>query len=349
LSDVPASTDAYDEALERLAGLAPEYGPGLSNHGPMVAEALVRLGCPDAVGPWVERYRRRLDPGPSSGRYLDPPEWQAALGDRRHWADWVTTFETKLGAEPAEAVVARWVPRLAPGTVGGAGHGLLRTAHAVRALAEADRPGRRAELAQGLAYWAASYQELPGPPLLLGPRTVPEALAAVPPLPEEAPEEPTISGQLTHLDMVAAPFEQAVSALAEPADLVEALDEVALGGAGAYLDNADGGDAIALIHTVTVPLGLELLLPLLADDEAVTAFAYGWQAAAGLHAAFAPRRAGQRSGEPPAPEQVVAAALASGDEHAIKLAEACLRVYARRPHPDLLAAPADAARRLTAG
>ena len=38
-----------DQALAMLGSCGPEFGPGLSNHGPMGAEALVALGRPDAV------------------------------------------------------------------------------------------------------------------------------------------------------------------------------------------------------------------------------------------------------------------------------------------------------------
>src|SRR5689334_16921559 len=39
-----ASSDVLDEALERLAQRGPAYAGGLSNHAPMVVEALVTLG-----------------------------------------------------------------------------------------------------------------------------------------------------------------------------------------------------------------------------------------------------------------------------------------------------------------
>ena len=45
-------TDPLDEALTLLAATAPEYGShGLTNHGPMAAEALVQLERADAVLP----------------------------------------------------------------------------------------------------------------------------------------------------------------------------------------------------------------------------------------------------------------------------------------------------------
>ena len=180
----------------------------------MVAEALVALGRPEAVAPWVDRYRRRLEPAPGPGTPLVGDQWEGALGQIGRYADWVALFDGLLDEEHPDDILEDWVPRLAPGSIGAAAHGLIRTAHGARALAAADLPGRRHELAQGLAYWAARYQELPGPPLLLGRLTVPEALAGIPAVPEEAPTEDRISAQVRHVDMVAAPFEQAVSALA---------------------------------------------------------------------------------------------------------------------------------------
>jgi len=325
-----APGDAYDEALEALAAFGPEFGgSGLSNHGPMAAEALVALGRPEAVAPWVAAYRRRLEPGPGPGRPLDSAEWEAALGHMERYADWVVHFEAALAEHGPAATVARWVPRLAPGSIAAATHGLLRTAHAWRALGRQDRPGRRHELAQGLAYWAARYQELPGPPLLLGPFGAEEAVAALPALPEEAPAEPSISRQVAHLEMIAAPFEQAVAALGDPADPSAALAQLALAGTGALEANAGRGVDIALVHAVTAPMGLELLLGALDAADRPTVFAYGWQAVAALHATYATERAVPAPGSAaPSPDEVVEAALASGDEHAIKLAEAALRTAA---------------------
>ena len=40
-------------------------------------------------------------------------------------------------------------------------HGVLRTGHATRALRQRETAARRNELAVGLGYWAARYEELP--------------------------------------------------------------------------------------------------------------------------------------------------------------------------------------------
>lgn len=49
-----------DQALSMLAGCGPEFGGGLSNHGPMAAEALLALGRGEEVERWVASYRTRL-------------------------------------------------------------------------------------------------------------------------------------------------------------------------------------------------------------------------------------------------------------------------------------------------
>ncbi|HVX19980.1 MAG TPA: hypothetical protein VHB02_01390 [Acidimicrobiales bacterium] len=357
------SDQVLDDALAALDGYGPEFGHGLANHGPMAAEALVALGRSEDVPAFVTAYRRRLRPAPPPGRALPPGEWEGALGRVDRWADWVALFDRELDAEPFDEVTARWVPRLAPGSMAAATHGLIRTAHAVRSLCRAgatpgsDRPAapsrRRDELARGLAYWAARYQEVPGPPLLVGRDGVEAALAGLPVLPEEAPREWLIADRVRHLDMVAAPFEQAVAALAPPDDPAAALAQLAAGGAVAYLANAEDGDAVALVHAVTAPMALDLLLPVVDGADRPTVFAYAWQAVAALHACFAPRRGAppavdDRGGDDEPFDQAVlaAAAAASGDEHAIKLAEAAYRAYAATGHPALPAAAVDAASRL---
>ena len=72
--------EILDESLARLARTGPEYRGGLSNHGPMAAEALVRLGRADEVEHWVDGYIRQLDDAPrASGRITDDT-WREALG-----------------------------------------------------------------------------------------------------------------------------------------------------------------------------------------------------------------------------------------------------------------------------
>jgi hypothetical protein len=345
-------TDQLDRALGIFASTAPEFGRfGLSNHGPMAAEVLERFGRADAIGDWVAAYREHLDPAPlPADKPLGEDAWPAALGVPAQFPEWLALFEREMADRPVAAVVEEWVPRLAPGTVGAATHGLIRTAHGLRALGVADTPPRRLEVATGLAYWACRYQELPGPPLLIGHQSVPEALADLPYLPEETPDEFLISARVAHMADIPEEFEQAVASLGYGGDAIALVDALAVGGARAYLRNAGDGHEVALIHAVTAPLALELVLPWLGEEDHSAALAYAWQAVAAIHVAYdVDRGAAEVEGSAtPSPDALVKQALRSGDAHALKLTEAALRCHARTQEPALLQVAADASARLSA-
>ena len=341
-------TDLLDAALSTFAATAPEFGPyGLSNHGPMAAEVLGQLGRGDAIAGWVAAYQKHLQPAPPAAKPLTEEEWPAALGVMDRYPEWLALFETEMADRPVAAVVGEWVPRLVPGIVAAALHGLIRTAHGLRALGEADSSARRLEVATGLAYWAARYQELPGPPVPIGHQGVPEALAALPYLPEETPQEFLISATVAHMADISDEFEQAVASLGAGGDALALLDALAVGGARAYLRNAADGHAIALVHSVTGPLALELVLPWLAEEDRDAAVAYAWQAVAAVHVVYdINRHDSDAVGDAPLErDALIERALASGAPHALKLTEAALRCYARTHEPALLRAAADAVAR----
>jgi len=342
-------TEPLDDALTAFAATGPWYGPhGLANHGPMAVEALDHLGRSEAIGPWTAGYLRRLEPAPTPDRRpLGEDEWPGALGHQARLGGWLALFEREVADRPVAAVVGEWVPRLLPGAVGAATHGLIRTGHALRALGQADTPPRRLEVALALAFWASVYAELPGPPLLIGHEGVAQALADLPYLPEEAPQAFLISDRVAAVAEIPDEFEQAVASLGWTGAAVALLDELARGGAAAYLRNADDGGAIGLLHAVTAPLACELLLPWLEEADQDAALGYVWQAVAALHVAYdVDRRPAPSGSEPPAAADLADRAVASGDEHAIKLAEAALRSFGRTGDPVLLVAAADACARL---
>ena len=341
-------TETLDDALTVFAATAPNYGSlGLANHGPMAAEALAHLGRNEAIPAWAAHYAKRLDAAPPPARQLTETEWQQALGRRDRFPAWLALFEREVADRPVAAVVGEWAPRLLPGTIGAATHGLIRTGHAVRGLGVADTPPRRLEVATGLAFWASSYQELPGPPLLIGREGVTQVLADLPYLPEDAPAAVLISDRVAAVGDIADEFEQAVASLGWNGGSVELLDQLATGGALAYLRNADAGGAIGLLHAVTSPLACELLLPWLAQEDRDAALGYVWQAAAALHVAYdVDRIAPAPTYAPSSAESLVDRAVASGDEHAIKLTEAALRSFGRSGDAVLLLAAADACTRL---
>ena len=173
--------DTFDEALERLRGTGSEVAGGVApNHGPMAAEALVALGREDDVVAWAHRYRRKLDAMPSSSSPIPAEGWQQVLGATDRFADWVAFFRVQIAEAPWRAVFREWIGRLLPATPSAGAHGLIRTAHALRALTHAETPLRVEELGVALAYWAAYYRKLPGTPHLTGALDLGDALDQIP-------------------------------------------------------------------------------------------------------------------------------------------------------------------------
>lgn len=148
-----------DDALEELQSYGTNYGPHLfANHAPMVAEALASVGRSEAIASWLEGYIKHLEPAVPASSPVGAETWREALGDPNRFTDWTQFFRREIDNQPWRDVVARWVPRLAPGFAGQLLHGAIRVAHAVRGLAE-ETPARMEELAGALAYWAIAYWE----------------------------------------------------------------------------------------------------------------------------------------------------------------------------------------------
>src|SRR5688500_13401477 len=127
-----------DEVLERMRDTGPEFDGWLSNHGPMAADALLRMGAPVDVHAWLDGYSARLEDAPAARWPIDPDDWREVLGDPSRLGDWLAYFDRALREAPWTVVLSDWWPRLTPGAVASATHGLIRTGHAVRALREAE-------------------------------------------------------------------------------------------------------------------------------------------------------------------------------------------------------------------
>jgi hypothetical protein len=325
--DTKAADDgALDAALERLARTGPEYGGGLANHAPMAAEALVRLGRADAVARWVEGYARRLEPPPVALDRIARDAWQATLGRRERVGDWAALFRRELAEAKWSDVLGLWVPRLAPGFVAVATHGPIRTGHAARALGERETPPRLHELAEGLAYWAANFTRLPESDAASGHARPSEAIATLELLPaSERRSSGFITARLAGLERFA-PFRDVAARVAVSGDPSAFFSDLTATFARVYLENASPGKVITFVHGVTGPSAARLLLPYADSDGARALMRYAWQAAAAFYVAMGDRAAAP-SGDPAplAAAELVERAVANGDEHAIKLTEACLR------------------------
>ena len=118
-------------------------------------------------------------------------------------------------------------------------HGLLRTAHALRALQDAETPLRIEELGAALAYWAAYYRRLPGVPHLSGTLDWGQALAGVPFfLRGQARQGMPREVALRVTEAQAEAFSVAVDQAAEPESVQDALSPLTEAGARLYLANA---------------------------------------------------------------------------------------------------------------
>ena len=336
-----------DEVLDILHRTGPDLVGGNSNHGPMAAEALFALGRPDAVLPWIEGYKSRFQERPRTRNPISPEDWQTSLGDRSRVADWVAFFDRALAEAPWQAVLQAWVPRLAPGLWAAATHGPIRTGHAVRSLAASETPQRLHELAEGLGYWAARYQMLPGRPS--GRLTGHSPSAAVQYVGRVHGPDFEASGsivqQIKGLDDHPE-FATAVDLVDTAGDLSWFLSDLTETCARLYLANPKG--LIAFVHTVTAPSALRLLAPYLTDADARLAARYAWQACAAIYAWYSTTPPSTTDLTPPTedPETLIDRAVAAGGAHTIKFTEACLREYALHPKPVYLVAARDAAERV---
>jgi hypothetical protein len=321
--------DAINDALERLRGISFAMGPGFSEHGPMVAEAISSLGRNEGVAPWVETYKAhyRHNPAPPPQRAIDAAadsEWRAALGNYARVSDWLDYFRRALAEAPWQAVIRIWLPRLMDGYAGGLTHGLIRTAHAVRALPEGVAPSdlERDELAHGLAYWAATYHRSVGDSDRHGDRSLSEALQALA-RSEDADIAPTIESLEATSDVDAAisrhtaTFGRLLLAHGELAPI----------------------PTIQLVHSVTAPRSMRDLLPFLSPERGAWAYRLLWQVSAGIVARMTkPQPAGRETAiDIAAPrlsrDALIDRAIAHRDDHVIKLTEACLCEDAIRPDP----------------
>ena len=312
-------TGILDEAYDRLHATGPELVGGLTNHGPMVVECLVHLGAEDRVHRWLDGYAGELDELPR-GRRIE--NWSAALGDEKRLGDWLAHFAHD--GRPWPELLALWWPRLLPGLAAAATHGVIRTGHAVRALRSGETAPRRAELGQALAYWAALWQPVPAL-VPAGNRPPREALPAVPTLPQQ---EGRAYERLARLGD-APGWQESVTALAPVEDPVSVLSDVVDAALRVYAGRA-ADNPVMLVHAVTAPAAVALVLPSLPASMHQQSVQAAWTAAAALVASYA-----APAGRPaltPAVEvtDAVEQAIGHGDAHVVKLTEAAVRAADRR-------------------
>jgi hypothetical protein len=296
--------DLYDSELQRLVGFGAEYGGGLSSHGPMALDSLASLGLPDSFGPYVSEVLKKLEP--TDDVYGDLIDWQSQLRDQ------LPLLVHKAGSQ--------------------AGHGLLRVAHAARALGRHESEIRRRELTAALSYWPQGVA-LRSPESLGGTLELSELLAELPRLTSAQRPE----GLLVHalrmamgepgvLDLVAA---------GRPADdIFGAFDQLALAACAAQMRNT-GLNNFALLHGVTVSMMAGELLPFLDEvgkrrlESAVVGFVVAAVVAYDDNSVSPETPTIEPGSELTLLSELAQTAAAGLDDHDIKFADACARLHGR--------------------
>ncbi|MEZ4232537.1 MAG: hypothetical protein R3B89_25380 [Polyangiaceae bacterium] len=324
--------DRYDALLTELHAFAPLYpqrGRSLANHAPMVLDALFAVGADARAEAWLARSTPYLKKLPR-GNVLGLRERMGALGDAERTADWITTFQVELDEQGVERTLRVALPLLAPGALAASFHGVLRTAHALRALSRGESPVRLTELAHGLGSWAAGHQLLPGlerPTSLAEDRLpVAEWLAQIPLLPGADRREGLLH-EIVHPLAEHAAWRAHVARLGAVSTSETALHRVAAWSAQRLVLDPQGINGH--LHGVTVTSSLAWFVPWVDRDQLGQLTRLVVLALGAVHAASASD--GVREcidGDSLTPEELLEAALVSEDDHALKLVEAVLRIQA---------------------
>lgn len=322
--------DLLDPALEPLRAMGPLLKNGFVNHAPMVAEALVAMGQGDLAKSWVKANRGNILPANDGVAPLEATELEGVIGDPRRQDAWRSFFHHRLASGPWEPVLDQWADRLAPGLFAAAMHGIIRVAHGVRALRVEDTALRRRELAEGLALWAGSYQPLVTHRVDDSPIFSPkEALAKVPLVPlAHRRNEGAITTALEQLPH-ARGFAEVISLIDMSGDLSALANDLAAEFAQVFLYRVHTPlTAIVFTHAITGVAAILNMAPHVQEATAQKLVSYGWQAAAGLLSAYSEFPAPGPGALPPeTPEEIAARAAQHGDDHVIKLSEACLGFF----------------------
>jgi hypothetical protein len=316
---------AYDEVLERFHATGPEYDDYLSNHGPMAADALVRMGFERELHSWADGYLRRMEPRPTGSPTLGP--WQEALGDPSRLGDWLAYFSRVTSEEPWQDVLSTWWPRLLPGLLAAATHGVIRTGHAVRRLREQENSVRRAELGDALASWAARFVPLPP----AAPSGVLSPARAYDDLPVSA-----VGGGARDRAAALGPTWSAVAASVRQPDAVAgALADLVDAAVSRYARWAPANPTM-LVHMATAPRAVSLVVPSLPEPLHGEAYAFAWNVSAAIGAMYRPQA---EPGVTAVVGDVAGDAFATADVHAIKFTEVALESH-KRGNPDASTAAA---------
>jgi Questin oxidase-like len=296
--------------LDDAARYDAEYRDNLASHLPMALVALARLGAGgQRLEQFAARYAERLHPAPPPEPWPSGEPWKSGFGDPRTWPAYRTLFNDWLDHEGAGIVLAQALPPLMCGVGAAAFHGLIRAAYAVAA-------GHSHELADALAYWACRWFTLGDPQaerINSDERDPADLLAR---LHIAKPRAPLIAERMALVAQHPA-FAHCAAALRID-DPAQTLQQLATLAARRYAESGN----FTVLHLVTGAHAMRVLLPWIDVDDRPGAVQHYWQAFAAGHVASGLQTAAP-DGAVQAWEAIVAAAIASDDDHFIKLVDSC--------------------------
>jgi hypothetical protein len=324
-----------DVVLTRFHATAPTYDGGMSNHGPMVLEALEAAGLASFVPRFSEAALKNLEPLGDAG------DEERVLGDGRE-AAWIAHYRRRIAEASVELVVRDALPSLLPGAMAGATHGLIRLSHAIRGWTRAPSAVREEEVAHALGYWASAYQVLPGE---VGTAPSVDLHTAMAGLPELSEAQQSKAGMIFDRVRALDGSQAFVDAIAT-VDLREQTSSnfiSELVGIASRLMLTASSAGFAYLHAITATAAIRPLLPFV-DGSAELAVRHAiFHCVAALHTAHGGSKAWLAWTPPeslPDVKTLPLDAARSGGEHAVKLAVAVAVEDALRPDPALLCAAA---------
>ena len=303
---------ALHALLDTHLQLPAEYQDQLTSHLPMALQALHSLGAsPQRMQAFYAAYAKRFDGMPATAKAQPVADWRSLRGQPDAYPALLGSLRALVARDGVDATLRTLLPDLLPGVAAAAFHGLIRTAHAVQS-------GHAGEVAAALAYWAWRWQPL--------------ATAQVPavrmPLPAWSKalvrdaqawrtDGPLISIRMDQAGQGVV-YQSLADALQPFADLQSAIASLAALAAERYV----AGPNFTVLHMITGMRALRVLSPWIESEEGVQpilvrAFTAAYLAARVVPLATAPE---PRLSTWPA---AIAAAIASGDDHVIKLVHAC--------------------------
>jgi hypothetical protein len=288
--------------LDEGARFDPEYRQGLSNHLPMALLALHRLGASDSrIDDFAARYVGRLEPAPNADHWRSGELWQDRLGERDSWSAYRGLLVDWIKREGSHSVLAQALPRLMTGCGAAAFHGIIRTAYAVHS-------NHDCELADGLAYWACRHLPLgvagdggtvADPALLM------QGLRVSPSSEDLIFESMRVAAQSPDFDQMIKPLKVEDETLGRLSRLAATL----------YASSSN----FTVLHLVTSCHAVRVLLPFL-DDPQPALHAY-WRAYAAGYIVSGLGDIGETNLK--SWDAIIAEAIASDDEHVVKLVDSC--------------------------